>query len=89
MFAYIGMNINSASRPETRSSIKKANQTFREKENHSRANVSCIGFLSGGLFYFSQQLAFQSFTFEKEIMNVLTASIVWEAFLPESNPTRI
>ena len=76
------MNINSASRPETRSSIKKAkyNQTFREKENHSRGNVSCIGFLSGGLFYFSQHLAFQSFTFEKVIMNVLTASIVWETF---------
>ena len=49
--------------------------------------MSWISFLSGGLFYFSQQLAFQSFTFEKEIMNVLTASTVWETFFPESNPT--
>ena len=39
------------------------------------------------LVFFRGELAFQSFTFEKEIMNVLTASIVWETFFPESNPT--
>ena len=38
LLAYIAMNINSASQPETRCSIKKANYTFREKENHSRAH---------------------------------------------------
>jgi len=69
LFAYIGMNINSASRPETRSSIKKANQTFREKENHSRANVSWIGFFCGGVYFiFHSNLLFKVLVTKSHIL---------------------
>jgi len=27
--------------------------------------------------------------FDKETLNVLTASFIWETFFPESNPTRL
>jgi len=39
------MNINSTSRPKLVSRSKKTSLSFREKENHWSAKVSCIGFL--------------------------------------------
>jgi len=52
----------------------KSNISWERKPFKSQRVVHWFSF--GGLFYFSQQLVFQSFSFEKEITNVLTVSLV-------------
>ena len=67
---------------------KKQIKHFMRRKTIEEPTCHALVFFRGVYFIFHSNLRV-FFAFDKEILNVLTASYVWETFFPESNPTRI